>query len=226
MTLPLRRAFLASLALCSVAFSADWPQWGGSPSKNMVSTESGFVTDCQPGKLNEETKKLDLSEAKNLRWAQHRVGKHGNPTVAGGKIYVGTNNEAPRDPRFTRPKAGGGADERESVDLSCLYCFNEADGKFLWELAVPKLPGGKYVDWENIGICSSPAVDVANKRVYVVTNRCDVICLDTEGMANGNDGPFKDEEAYEAGLLGPAGAPVPEIKPRQRRNGCRHRLAL
>jgi len=213
MTLPIRRAFLASLALTSVALAADWPQWGGSPSKNMVSLESGLPVECQPGKMNEETRKLDLSEANNLRWAERLGGQtYGNPTVAGGKIFVGTNNEAPRDPRHTRLKLGGAADEREALDLSCLYAFNEADGKFLWQLAVPKLPGGKYVDWENIGICSSPAVDAVNKRVYAVTNRCEVVCLDTEGLANGNEGPFTDEAHYIAGLLGADGKPKPASK--------------
>ena len=43
----------------------------------------------------------------------------------------------------------------------------------------------------DLGICSSPTVD--GDRVYLVTNRGEVLCLDTEGMANGNDGPFKDE---------------------------------
>ena len=36
-------------------------------------------------------------------------------------------------------------------------------------------------------------------RVWVLTNRCEVACLDVNGMANGNDGPFKDEGAYMAG---------------------------
>jgi outer membrane protein assembly factor BamB len=34
---------------------------------------------------------------------------------------------------------------------------------------------------------------VEGDRVYVVTSRCDVLCLDVNGLANGNDGPFKDE---------------------------------
>jgi len=83
-------------------------------------------------------------------------------------------------------------------------CFDEASGKFLWQLAVPKLTAGRNVDWEFVGLCSSPAVD--GDRVYVVTNRCEVLCLDVHGMANGNDGPFKDEAAY-------LGTPDQPIKP-------------
>jgi hypothetical protein len=49
-------------------------------------------------------------------------------------------------------------------------------------------------DWEYIGVCSSPAIE--GNRVYVVTNKCEVVCLDIEGFKNGNDGPFMDEANY------------------------------
>jgi outer membrane protein assembly factor BamB len=41
-------------------------------------------------------------------------------------------------------------------------------------------------------------VDVEAGRVYVVTNRCEVLCLDINGQANGNDG-VQDEAQYFAG---------------------------
>ena len=34
--------------------------------------------------------------------------------------------------------------------------------------------------------------------MYLVTNRGEVMCLDVDGMANGNDGPFKDEARYSS----------------------------
>jgi outer membrane protein assembly factor BamB len=37
---------------------------------------------------------------------------------------------------------------------------------------------------------------VEGDRVYVVTSRCELLCLDINGMANGNDGPYKDEAKY------------------------------
>ena len=39
---------------------------------------------------------------------------------------------------------------------------------------------------------------VEGDRVYLVNNRGDVMCLDARGMANGNDGPFRDEGAHMA----------------------------
>ena len=59
---------------------------------------------------------------------------------------------------------------------------------------IPKLGAGKVSDWEYIGICSSTAID--GDKVYVVTNRCEVVCLDINGLSDGNAGPFKDEASY------------------------------
>ena len=71
-------------------------------------------------------------------------------------------------------------------------CFRESDGKFLWQAVADKLDAGKDNDWPEQGICSSPAVE--GKRLYYVTNRGELVCLDTEGFLDGkNDGPYQDE---------------------------------
>src|SRR5208283_3503471 len=65
----------------------------------------------------------------------------------------------------------------------------------------------------NSGI-SSPAT-VEGDRVYVVSNRSEVMCLDALGMANGNDGPFRDEGAHMTPRK-PAGTgtdPGPDLAP-------------
>jgi outer membrane protein assembly factor BamB len=83
--------------------------------------------------------------------------------------------------------------------------LDEKTGKFLWQLAVPKLGTGKISDWEFLGLCSPPTVE--GNRVYIVTNRGEVMALDTEGMANGNDGPYQEEGQYLAGPGKPALTP-------------------
>ena len=55
-------------------------------------------------------------------------------------------------------------------------CFNEKSGEIEWQLVIPKLGAGKVSDWEYTGVCSSPAIE--GNRVYVVTNKCEVVCLD------------------------------------------------
>jgi outer membrane protein assembly factor BamB len=90
--------------------------------------------------------------------------------VAGGQVYVGTNNELLRN-----PKEGG--------DRGVLMCFRESDGKFLWQHTNEKLPAGRANDWPYQGVCSSPLVE--GDKLYYVSNRCEIVCLDTHGDGNG-----------------------------------------
>ena len=175
-------ATLAVMVACA-ASAEDWPQWGGNdPGRNFYSPAKGLPDQFEPGKLKSGTEEIDIATTKNVKWAV-KLGSqsYGNPVVAGGRVYVGTNNETPRD-------------KKHVGDRSCLYCFDEKTGAFLWQLVVPKLKSGKVNDWENLGLLASPLV--IGNRLYVVTSRCEVLCLDTEGMANGNDGPYTDEAKY------------------------------
>ncbi len=172
----------ASLVL-PTAFAEDWPQWGGNdPGRNMYSPSKGLPFQFDPGKLKPGTEEVDMKTTKNVKWVL-KLGSqsYGNATVAGGKIFTGTNNDSPRD-------------KQHQGDRSILMCFDEKTGEFLWQLVIPKLAAGKVNDWENLGLFSSPTVE--GNRVYIVTSRCEVLCLDVSGMANGNDGPYKDEAKY------------------------------
>jgi outer membrane protein assembly factor BamB len=178
-------AMAAALALGALPFvvkasdpGGDWPMWGGTPDRNMVSKQKGLPLTW------------DIKTGKNVKWvAELGSQTYGNPVVAGGKVYVGTNNESPRDPKQTG-------------DRGVLMCFRESDGKFLWQMTHEKLAAGRVNDWPYQGICASPAVE--GDRVYYVSNRGEVMVLDTEGFADGeNDGPFKEEK-----LTGPENADV------------------
>src|SRR3712207_6966245 len=57
------------------------------------------------------------------------------------RSYVGTNNDSPRDPK-------------RQGDYGILMCLDEATGKFLWQLASPKLAAGTVSDWGHVGLCS------------------------------------------------------------------------
>lgn len=186
-----------ALLLTSLTFTVghlcaqDWTEWGGSNDRNMVSPMKNIPTSFDHGKYISGTENVDMKTTKNLRWAA-KLGSqaYGNVTIANGRVFVGTNNESPRDPSV-------------QGDHSTVMCFDEKTGAFLWQLAVPKLASGKVNDWEFLGICSSPLIE--GNRAYFVTNRCEVVCVDVEGLANGNQGPFKDEAAYKGG----DGAPIP-----------------
>ena len=73
-----------------------------------------------------------------------------------------------------------------------MLCFDASNGKLLWQHSNPKLTTGRVHDWPLQGICDSPYVD--GKRVWYVTSRGTVACLDTEGFHDGkNNGPFTSE---------------------------------
>ena len=187
-------ALALALGAASAAQAGDWPMWGRTPERNMAADagEKGLPVDFAPGRMVAGTEQVDVATAKGLRWAA-KLGSqsYGNLTVDGGRIFIGTNNEAPRNPAH-------------KGDRGIVMCLDEQTGAFQWQLVVPKLGAGKVSDWEFLGICSSPHVE--GNRVYVVTNRCEVVCLDVAGQANGNDGPFTDEAQYAAG---PGNKPIP-----------------
>ena len=76
----------------------DWPMWGGTVDRNMVGDAAGLPVDVEPGDFKPGTDEIDLSTTKNVHWVA-KLGSqaYGNPTVGGGKVFVGTNNESPRD---------------------------------------------------------------------------------------------------------------------------------
>ena len=166
------RLLAAATGLCLAAPlpAGDQPQWGQALSRNMVSDERGLP----------ET--FDPATGRNVKWSVPLgTSSYSTPIIARGKVLIGTNNERPRDPRH-------------QGDRGVLLCLNEADGTLCWQLVVPKLrnvPHPEYCDWPRIGITASATVE--GDRVYLVSNRSEVLCLDLHGLANGNDGPFRDE---------------------------------
>ena len=169
-----RAAFFGlSLGVWSVtarlSSAADWPMWGGRPDRNMVAAETDLPA------------AWDVATGKNIRWVASLGSRtYGNPVVAGGKVIVGTNNDGRRNPKI-------------EGDHGVLLCFAEADGRFLWQAAHPKLEDAHAHDWPEIGVCSTPAV--VGDRLYYVSNRGELVCLDTEGFHDGeNDGPIRDEK--------------------------------
>ena len=96
-----------ALLFCSIAVllatvtpradAADYPMWGGTPSRNMVSAETGLPDSFDPGQKKPGSEEVDMATTRNVKWVA-KLGSqaYGNPTIAGGKVFVGTNNESPR----------------------------------------------------------------------------------------------------------------------------------
>lgn len=147
-------------------------RWGGRSSPNMVSDAKDLPS--------------DLASTKPL-W-ELRLGTHQYtiPTIDRGRMFVGTN-----DSRIDRPgvrTTGGGV----------LICVEQATGKLIWRLSSPRYfegmtPPYHFNQWK-CGFCSGPVVE--GDRVYVVGGRGEILCLDRDGQADGNDGPFLNELEY------------------------------
>jgi outer membrane protein assembly factor BamB len=175
--------------LCGSTEAQDWPQWGGMPTRNMVSNAQNLPVSFDPGKLKSNASdqtQVDITSTRGVKWAV-RLGSHtyGNTVVADGRVYIGTNDAYLNDPRLQKTRGG------------LILCLDEHTGKRLWQLKSPPFrtsqKGFNYDDM-NLGICAS--VTVQGKHVYVVSNRGEVLCLDVAGQANGNDGPFTQEARF------------------------------
>jgi outer membrane protein assembly factor BamB len=172
---------LWGLALCSLrctALAADQPQWGQAWSRNMVSDERGLPDSFDP------------ASGRNIKWSSELgTETHSTPIIAGGRVYLGTNNGRPRDPA-------------QEGDRGVLMCFDEQTGRFLWQLLFPKRTEDIYFDWPNSGI-SSP-VTVEGERVYFVNNRGEVFCVEPRPVPGKAEGSMQNAETNQSpGALEP-----------------------
>ena len=140
-----------ALIVVGTAWGSEVAMFGNTPSRNMVSDETGLPT------------KWDVKSGLNVKWVSELGSQtYAGPVIAGGKVFVGTNNQ-----RLYNEKLKG--------DRGNVMAFNAADGKLLWQSAWPKLGAGRVNDWPLQGVCSTPFIE--GDRVYYVSNRCEVICL-------------------------------------------------
>ncbi|MGO8752277.1 MAG: PQQ-binding-like beta-propeller repeat protein [Thermoguttaceae bacterium] len=145
-------SILLSLIVSATAVcAADWPSWGGQPSRNMASeTEKGLPARYSFGKKNGHGE-IDPSTTKNIQWVA-KLGNQtfGSPVVSGGKVFIGTAGNSSSD--------------------AALLCFDEKTGHALGEF----ICGSSQTD--NFGVCSTPTVE--GNRLYFVAPDPKVICLD------------------------------------------------
>src|SRR5205807_2478445 len=138
------RLLLAGLPLTLFALSlsagqpppgGDWPMFGGTPGRNMVN----------PVAKNVPTEwAVEDGKQKNVKWVAALGNKaYGGPVTGGGRVFIGTNNGNPRDPKVKGPKG-------------IVMAFDEKTGKFLWQ-AVHDMPAPDVVrDAQTDGMCSTP----------------------------------------------------------------------
>jgi outer membrane protein assembly factor BamB len=159
------RAFaIILLAPASLLHAADWPQWGGTASRNMVSLEQGFPASFVTDETKAQGNGINGAADGRVQWTA-RIGNFscGTPAVADGKVFV------------------GGLFDGQGV----LKCFDETTGKLLWQWVGPCRTDLKEdaMNFRNfpkkLGVCSTPAIE--GDRLYFVDQNCVVQCLDIHG---------------------------------------------
>lgn len=189
--MPLPPLLLAVVVVSQQALapgSTDWPQWGGSPCRNNVSAAGPLPVQWDAGKWDRKTGRW-VGASPQIRWVA-KLGSqcYATPVVSGNRVFCATNNGAAYLPRYP-----------DSVDLGCLLCFDRTDGRFLWQHSVEKHPAGKNVDWPEVGMCASPLVE--GDRLWVVTNRGEVVCLDVGGAGKESKPLWTFDMTRELGVV-------------------------
>lgn len=145
--------------------AADWPMGGRTPHRNPVSPEKNLPS--------EWLIPTEEHKAKNIKWKVEleatRTG--GGPVVAGGYVWIGTNNNDDRDDKLP--------------DLTVLRCFRESDGKAMVRLDSQRLPGFPE-DWPKQSLTGSPSIE--GNHLWFINNRKEVTCLNLNSLHKGRGG--------------------------------------
>ena len=126
----------------------------------------------------------DTTTGRNIVWS---VGlgddTFGRPAVAGGTVFVGTDNARHLNPALQE-------------ECGVLQAFRATDGSFLWQDASPRVERGLR-EFLLPSTTSTPYVE--GNRLYYVTAECQLRSLDTQGFRDGeNNGPYRREVFQDA----------------------------
>ena len=143
---------LALILSATAVWAADWPSWGGQPSRNMASATEQGLPDWYALGVETDNDKLDLSATKNIKWVAKLGSKtFGSPIVSQGRVFIGTTGVPSTN--------------------ATLLCFDEKTGRELGRF-ICRRPQGRGENW---GVCSTPTVE--GDRLYFVTPYQEVACL-------------------------------------------------
>jgi hypothetical protein len=150
---------VVAMTLAGYASASDWPSFRG-PHAQGISDETGLPT--------------TWSEPQNLAWKTPLPGPgSSSPIVLGDKVFVTCYSGYGRD----RANPGDQKDLKRH-----LLCIQAADGKILWDTAVPAvLPEDPYKGMfcEHGYASQTPATD--GQRIYVFFGKSGVLAFDLNG---------------------------------------------
>lgn len=173
----------------------DWPEYAGSPCKNLVAEAANLPDSFGPGEKDPVKGEIRAGTGSNVLWGVRTSAlTYPSPTIVGGKIYTGG----------------------KEVGLGVFKCLDARDGRLLWQYAEPyrKFPESVDGDWKfmlgritpNLGICATATY--VDGRVIFVNHRCEVLCLDANGSAEPFVLPQADEGKAKKGDAPPPATPA------------------
>ncbi len=127
---------------------------GNGPGRNMAAPASNLPTTFDPRSGTNVLWVVDLGTE-----------TYAGPVAADGRVFIGTNNGKPRDPKV-------------EGDHGVLMAFQADDGTFLWQRTHAKLASGRINDWPLQGVCTTPTVE--GDRLYYVSSRGELQSVDTK----------------------------------------------
>ena len=114
----------------------------------------------------------DPTTGRNIVWSvELGYETFGRPVVVGDTVYLGTDNARPRNPDYKE-------------ESGVLMAFRATDGKFLWQDVAPRVERGLR---EFLLPSTTSAPYVEGNRLYYVTAECQLRCLDTQGLRDGEN---------------------------------------
>src|SRR5436190_559492 len=139
----------------------------------MVSYEKGLPESFAPADKNPDGT-INLATGRNIKWGVKVANAiYSTPSVAKGKLFVGGMEK----------------------DNGTFVCVDSATGRLLWRWRAPakKFPNdiegfhlGIHEIPAQMGVCSTAAID--GDRVYFVTHRFEVVCVDINGLTGPDAG--------------------------------------
>ena len=160
----------------------DWGQWGGSSVRNNTPEGKNIPTEWTDRHVRHKTGEWNKDDAKNIKW------------VGRARLAIVRQPRGGQRPGLRRHQQRRRLPEALSGHAStwaCCSASDEKDGKFLWQHSNEKLPTGRVHDWPLQGVCAAPLVE--GERLWYVTNRGEVVCLDAKGFYDDkDDGPVTE----------------------------------
>ncbi|MDZ4848535.1 MAG: PQQ-binding-like beta-propeller repeat protein [Pirellulaceae bacterium] len=147
--------------------------YGRDTTHNAVSPERNPPTDWDVGKFDSKTG--NWVGSRNILWSAPLGSiSFGDPVVADGQVWIGTNN-------LSRP------DYNEKNDASILAGFDVRNGRSLFQYVSPRLTQGRIHDWPTSPLSCSPLIE--GDLMWFTTNRCETVCLDLAPLKRGEQQP-------------------------------------